>query len=74
MSRANFGRKDFKRYTPRPTAASKPHTCPHQDDDGAVCGKTLTAKEYEQDGMCGTHASELWNELFDMWLNDAKGG
>ena len=41
----------------------KERKCHCQDSTGAVCGKYLSKKEFEQDGMCSVCADEVWAEM-----------
>lgn len=51
------------------------NTCKCQDSGGVVCGKEMTHKEVEQDGMCQTCADHVWNEMVSeskeySWFHD----
>ena len=37
--------------------------CPCEDSNGVICGKEMTQKEVEQDGMCQSCADNVWAEL-----------
>lgn len=37
--------------------------CRCQDSDGVECGRDLTDKEIEQDGMCQNCGDNLWAEI-----------
>ena len=37
--------------------------CPYEDDEGKICGKPLTEREEEEDGMCDPCACALWDKV-----------
>ena len=42
--------------------------CKCEDDRGAVCNKTMSREEHEQDGMCSDCANKLWeNFVQPLW-------
>lgn len=34
--------------------------CKFQHDDGHICGKEMTKRQYKQDGICSSCAEWLW--------------
>ena len=37
--------------------------CQTKDSNKVVCGKQVTKKELDQDGMCGFCAGHVWSEM-----------
>ena len=72
MSRANFGRNNFQRYIP--AKKKEQFLCKYENDDGTICNKHMTLKEFEQDGICSVCADKLWDWCKDNLLNYSKGG
>ena len=46
--------------------------CPAEDDNGVICGKPMSHREYKQDGMCSRCADLIWGNFAEALLNNRE--
>jgi hypothetical protein len=47
-------------------------TCKVEDDDNKICGRPLTKKQFDVDGMCHVCADKLWSFFVVRMLENKK--